>query len=73
MASTLYARPLVPATPPTPAALSVMQFNVLANSLTASGGFILSPPESLQWNVRKQGIQHEITRHLLYASGNHHY
>ena len=44
---------------------SVLQFNLLAQSLTSPDDFICSPPESLLWENRKHALLHELLRHRM--------
>jgi len=43
--------------------VSLLQFNVLADSLSLSGGFVKAPPECLVWDARSGPLLEEITRH----------
>ncbi len=45
-----------------PGAFAVLQWNVLADRLAESGGFIRAPAECLQWSARGDGIVERILR-----------
>ena len=62
----LYPRAFTPLHAP-PASLSVIQFNMLAQSLTSPDDFYRSPPDALAWERRKHALLDELTRHTVWG------